>query len=35
MIVAEKLNISQYTLRYYEREGLIPSVQRDNNGRRV
>ncbi|MBV7272854.1 MerR family transcriptional regulator [Clostridium sp. PL3] len=33
--VAEKLNISQYTLRYYEREGLIPSVQRDNNGRRV
>lgn len=33
--VAEKLNISQYTLRYYEREGLIPSVQRNNNGRRV
>jgi len=33
--VAEKFNISPYTLRYYEREGLIPSVQRNDNGRRV
>lgn len=33
--VAEKFNISSYTLRYYEREGLIPSVQRNDNGRRV
>lgn len=33
--VAEKFNITPYTLRYYEREGLIPSVQRNNNGRRV
>lgn len=33
--VAEKFNISPYTLRYYEREGLIPSVQRTNSGRRV
>lgn len=33
--VAEKFNISAYTLRYYEREGLIPSVQRNDNGRRV
>lgn len=32
--VAEKFNISSYTLRYYERESLIPSIQR-NNGRRV
>ncbi|WP_315113060.1 MerR family transcriptional regulator [Clostridium intestinale] len=33
--VAEKFNLSPYTLRYYEREGLIPSVQRNNAGRRV
>ncbi|AGF55806.1 MULTISPECIES: MerR family transcriptional regulator [Clostridium] len=33
--VAEKFNITPYTLRYYEREGLIPSVQRKDNGRRV
>ncbi|MFT8349630.1 MerR family transcriptional regulator [Clostridium saccharoperbutylacetonicum] len=33
--VAEKFNITPYTLRYYEREGLIPSVQREDNGRRV
>jgi DNA-binding transcriptional MerR regulator len=33
--VAEKFNITPYTLRYYEREGLIPFVQRNNNGRRV
>jgi DNA-binding transcriptional MerR regulator len=33
--VAEKFNLSPYTLRYYEREGLIPSVQRNSNGRRV
>ena len=33
--VAEKFNISSYTLRYYEREGLIPSVLRNDSGRRV
>lgn len=33
--VSEKLNISQYTLRYYEKEGLIPYVQRNYSGRRV
>jgi DNA-binding transcriptional MerR regulator len=33
--VGEKFNISSYTLRYYEREGLIPSVQRNDSGRRV
>lgn len=30
--VAEKLNISQYTLRYYDKKGLIPYLQRENNG---
>lgn len=33
--VSEKFNITSYTLRYYEREGLLPFVKRDNNGRRV
>ncbi|MBE6088022.1 MAG: MerR family transcriptional regulator [Clostridium beijerinckii] len=33
--VSEKFNITPYTLRYYEREGLLPFVQRDNNGRRI
>ncbi|NSB13998.1 MerR family transcriptional regulator [Clostridium beijerinckii] len=33
--VSEKFNITPYTLRYYEREGLFPFVQRDNNGRRI
>ena len=30
--VAEKLNISQYTLRYYDKEGLIPYLKREKNG---
>ncbi|AVK47355.1 MerR family transcriptional regulator [Clostridium sp. MF28] len=33
--VSEKFNITPYTLRYYEREGLLPFVQRDDNGRRI
>ncbi|GFP78303.1 MerR family transcriptional regulator [Clostridium fungisolvens] len=33
--VSEKLNISQYTLRYYEKEGLIPYLHRNYSGRRV
>jgi MerR family transcriptional regulator, aldehyde-responsive regulator len=33
--IAEKFNISQHTLRYYEKEGLIPPVQRKENGRRL
>jgi DNA-binding transcriptional MerR regulator len=33
--VSEKFNISSYTLRYYEKEGLLPSVQRGNNGKRL
>lgn len=33
--VAEKMNISAYTLRYYEKEGLLPFVHRDANGVRM
>lgn len=33
--VSEKYNISPHTLRYYEKEGLIPSIQRDGNGIRL
>mgnify|MGYP003558839125 CR=1 FL=1 len=32
--VSEKYNISQDTLRYYERIGLIPKVNRDKSGNR-
>lgn len=30
--VAEKFNISKNTLRYYEKEGLLNSIERDMNG---
>ncbi|AEG60975.1 MerR family transcriptional regulator [Desulforamulus ruminis] len=30
--VSEKFNITPYTLRYYEKEGLLPSIQRAQNG---
>lgn len=33
--VSEICNISPYTLRYYEKEGLLPSIQRDKNGSRL
>ncbi|GEN89022.1 MerR family transcriptional regulator [Oceanobacillus sojae] len=33
--VAKKLNLSIPTLRYYDREGLIPFVERTDNGTRV
>ncbi|MGR9050521.1 MerR family transcriptional regulator [Halobacillus faecis] len=32
---AKVLGISTYTLRYYEKEGLIPSVKRSQKGTRV
>jgi DNA-binding transcriptional MerR regulator len=28
-------NLSSYTLRYYERIGLLPDIARDNNGYRI
>ena len=33
--VSEKFNITPYTLRYYEKEGLIPSILREKNGHRL
>lgn len=33
--LAEKLAITTHTLRFYEKEGLLPSVQRDQNGNRL
>ncbi|SFI75675.1 DNA-binding transcriptional regulator, MerR family [Paenibacillus sp. UNC496MF] len=32
---AEKADISPYTLRFYEKEGVLPSVERDANGVRL
>lgn len=32
--MAQKAGLTEYTLRYYEREGLLPPVERDGNGRR-
>lgn len=32
--IAQKSGLSQYTLRYYEREGVLPVVARDVNGNR-
>jgi MerR family transcriptional regulator, aldehyde-responsive regulator len=32
--VTEKLNISMHTLRYYEKEGLLPQISRGKNGNR-
>lgn len=32
--VAKKIGISSYTLRYYDKEGLLPFVKRDAAGRR-
>ena len=31
---AEKLEVTTHTLRYYEREGLLPSIERDKHGNR-
>lgn len=33
--VSEKYNITKDTLRYYEKCGVIPEIQRDKNGIRV
>ncbi|MFZ7131242.1 MAG: MerR family transcriptional regulator [Eubacteriales bacterium] len=33
--VAKIFNISVYTLRYYDKEGLLPLVERTSNGTRV
>lgn len=33
--VAEKMNLTAYTLRYYDKEGLLPFVVRDSSGNRL
>ncbi|ATW26856.1 MerR family transcriptional regulator [Candidatus Formimonas warabiya] len=33
--VSQRFNISPYTLRYYEKEGLLPSIHRTPNGTRT
>ncbi|VBB07389.1 merr bacterial regulatory protein hth signature [Lucifera butyrica] len=33
--VAETLDLTAYTLRYYEKEGLLPFIERDKNGNRI
>jgi DNA-binding transcriptional MerR regulator len=33
--VVEKIELSAYTLRYYEKEGLLPVIARDGNGNRL
>lgn len=32
---AKKMNLTPYTLRYYDREGLLPNVERDKSGNRI
>ena len=34
-VVAHKLGISKDTLRYYEKEELLPSIKRDESGYRA
>ncbi|MEZ0536530.1 MerR family transcriptional regulator [Caldicellulosiruptoraceae bacterium PP1] len=33
--VSEKTNLSAYTIRYYEQEGLLPNLERDAHGNRI
>lgn len=33
--VSKKFNLSSHTLRYYEKEGLLPFIDRDSKGNRV
>ena len=32
--VSEEVDLTPYTLRYYEKEGLLPNVTKDSAGRR-
>ncbi len=32
---AEKMNVTAHTLRYYDKEGLLPFVSRDKSGNRI
>jgi len=33
--ISQKMNLSEYTIRYYEKEGLFPFITRNNHGERV
>ncbi|MDV3451208.1 MerR family transcriptional regulator [Bacillus safensis] len=33
--ISEKTGITPYTLRFYEREGILPCVKRDSSGHRL
>lgn len=33
--VAEKVDLTEYTLRYYEKEGILPAIHRDERGIRL
>ena len=33
--VAQKYNLSPHTLRYYEKEGLLPFIERNEQGNRI
>lgn len=33
--IAEKMNVTIHTLRYYDQQGLLPFLQRDDKGRRL
>ncbi|RIN17849.1 MerR family transcriptional regulator [Mammaliicoccus vitulinus] len=33
--VAEKTNLEPHTIRYYEQEGLLPFIERDEHGYRI
>lgn len=32
---AKKMNLTTYTLRYYDREGLLPNIERNPSGNRI
>lgn len=32
---AKKMNLTTYTLRYYDREGLLSNIKRDESGKRI
>lgn len=33
--VAEKFNLTEYTIRYYDKEGLLPFIERNKSGKRI
>jgi DNA-binding transcriptional MerR regulator len=33
--MSQKVGLTEYTLRYYEKEGLLPLIKRDENGNRI